>query len=187
MIYPQKLNIKKSDKIIKIFGLVSIIIAIALVVINKFTIPKIPWAALSNCGILYVWVTVIYSVKRNTNIAGHVLIQTIAVSILTLYIDYKIGFKGWSTDIAIPIIIIIANITMLILTIVDHKKYIKYAISQLIIVFLSMAPIILITENVIHNRALSIIASSISIGNFVFSLILCSKDVKEAIIRKFHV
>ncbi len=186
MIYPQKLNSKKSDRIVKILTLISIIIGIGLVIINRLVTPKIRWAALCNCGIIYAWVTVIYSIKRNTNIAAHVLLQAIALSMLTLYIDYKTGFKGWSTDIAIPIMIIIANITMLILTIVSYKKYLKYAIYQLIIVFLSMAPIVLIVENVVHNKTLSIFACIICVINFLLSLVLCSKDVKEEIIRKFH-
>ena len=116
MIYPQKLNSKKSDKIISISALISIIIGIGIFIINRLVTPGIKWAALCNCGIAYTWLTVIYSVRKNTNIAGHVLLQTIAVSALTIYIDYKIGFRGWSTDIAIPIMIIIANITM-------QKKY----------------------------------------------------------------
>ena len=65
-------------------------------------------AGIANCGIIYAWVTVIYSMNRNTNIAGHILVQAIAISLITLYIDYRLGFKGWSIDISIPIIIIIA-------------------------------------------------------------------------------
>ena len=112
MIYPQKIKAKKSDKMIKILIGVSVLIALILVTINKLTTPRIPWAALANAGILYSWVTVIYSIRKNVNIAGHVLIQTIALSMLTVYIDYKLGMKGWSMNIAIPIMIIIANITM---------------------------------------------------------------------------
>ena len=81
----------------------------------------------------------------------------------------------------------IANITMLLLTIISHKKYIRYAIYQLIIVLFSMLPIILITERLIRNTTLSIIATSISGLNLLITLILCSKDVKEAIIRNFHI
>ena len=76
---------------------------------------------------------------------------------------------------------------MLVLTIVSYKKYIKYAIYQLIIVLFSMVPVILLGENVLENRVLSIIASSISIINLILTLILSTKDVKEAIIRKFHI
>lgn len=186
MIYPKKINANKTDKLIKIFLLASIILALILWLINKLTSPNVPWAALANSGIIYAWITVIYSIKKNTNIAGHVLIQTLAISLLTLFIDYKLGFKGWSFEIAIPIIIIIANITMLILTIVSYKKYIKYAIYQLIIVIFSMLPILFIEEKIVSNPVLSIIASSISTLNFVLCLILCAKDVKEAIVRKFH-
>ena len=82
--------------------------------------------------------------------------------------------------------IMIANITMLILTIISHKKYIKYAIYQLIIVLFSMLPIFLIREHLIENRILSMIASGICFINFIVCLVLCTKDIKAAIIRKFH-
>ena len=75
---------------------------------------------------------------------------------------------------------------MLVLTIVSYKKYIKYAIYQLIIVLFSMLPVFFITEQMIQNKTLGIIASSVSSFNFLISLILCSRDVKEVIIRKFH-
>ena len=186
MIYPKKINANKSEKLIKIFLLSSIILALILLLINKLTTPNVPWAALANGGIVYIWITAIYSIRKNTNIAGHVLIQTLAISILTVFIDYKLGFKGWSIEIAMPIIIMIANVTMLILTIVSYKKYIKYAIYQLLIVLFSMLQILFIEENMVNNIVLSIIASSISIFNFILCLILCAKDVKEAVIRKFH-
>ena len=187
MIYPKKLSSKKGDLIFKIFLISSFVLGILLFIINKLTTPDIPWATLTNAGIIYIWITVFYSIKKNTNIAGHVLIQAIAISLLTIFIDYKLGFEKWSINIAIPIIIIIANITMLILTIVSYKKYIKYAIYQLIIVLFSMIPVILIGENILENKVLSIVASSIYISNLILTLILSAKDVKEAVIRKFHI
>lgn len=186
MIYPEKIKAKKSDKIINILVSCSFLIAIILVVINKLTTPQIHWAGIANAGILYTWIVVIYAVKKNINIAGHVLLQTIAISVLVIYLDYKLGNQGWSINIVVPIIIMIANLTMLVLTIVSHKKYIKYGIYQLIIVFLSMLPVIFVTEHIVQNNVLSIIASGISIFNFVICLALCAKDVKEVIVRKFH-
>ena len=187
MIYPKKLSSRKKDLIFKVLLIGSVILALILTLINKSTTPKIPWAALSNAGIIYVWITVFYSIKKNINIAGHVLVQAIAISLLTIFIDYKLGFNKWSLSIAIPIIIIIANVTMLILTIVSHKKFIKYAIYQLIIVLFSMVPVILISENIIENKVISVVASSISILNLILTFFLCAKDVKEAVVRKFHI
>lgn len=90
-------------------------------------------------------------------------------------------------NIAIPIMIMIANLTMLVLTIVSYKKYMKYAIYQLVIVLFSMLPLILLTEHIVQDKTLSIIATSISILNFMICLVLCAKEVKETIVRKFHV
>lgn len=187
MLYPQKLSSKKTNLLIKSLLIASIVIAIILIIINKLTTPNIHWAALANSGIIYIWLTVLYSISKNTNIAAHVMIQTIAISLLTTFIDYRIGFKGWSLEIAIPIILIVANITMLVLTIVSHKKYIRYAIYQLVICIFSMIPLYLIYENYVYQAVLSYIAIGISILNFLLTIILCAKDVKEAIIRKFHV
>lgn len=186
MIYPEKIKAKSSDRLIKILISISIGIAGILVLINKLTTPNIPWAALANAGILYTWVVVMYSIKKNINIAGHVLLQMIALSLLTLYIDYKLGMKGWSINISIPIMIMIANMTMLVLTIVSYKKYIKYAINQLMIVFFSMLPVVFVTEHMVQDKTLSVIASGISVLNFVICLVLCAKDMKEEIVRKFH-
>ena len=127
-----------------------------------------------------------YSIKRGTNIAGHVLLQTIAISAAMLYIDDRVGFIGWSINIAIPIVLIIANITMLILTLVSYKKYIKYAIYQLVIVIMSLISIFFITNNLIEMKLLSTIAMIISVLNLIITLILCYKDIKDALVRKIH-
>lgn len=186
MIYPKKIKAKKSNKLIKIGISISVVIALILLLINKLTTPTIPWAALANAGILYSWIVVMYSIKKNVNIAGHVLLQTIALSILIIYIDYKLGMKGWSINMAIPIMIMIANLTMLVLTIVSYKKYMKYAIYQLLIVLFSMLPVVLVTEHIVQDKTLSVIASGISVFNFMLCLTLCAKDIKEEMVRKFH-
>lgn len=186
MLYPEKIKAKKSDKIVKVLMSLSIGLAVVLIFINKLTTPNMPWAALVNAGIAYSWVVVMYSIRKNINIAGHVLLQTIALSVLTAYIDYKLGMQGWSIHIAIPIMIMIANLTMLVLTIVSYQKYMKYAIYQLMIVFFSMLPIVFVTEHIVQDKTLSMIATGVSVLNFVLCLVLCAKDVKEEIVRKFH-
>jgi len=186
MIYPQKMNSKKSEKLINILLSSSIILGIVLVLINKLTTPKIPWASIANAGIIYVWITVIYSLKRHTNIAAHVLLQMIAISAVLLYIDQRLNFLGWSIYIGIPIILIIANVTMLILSIVSYKRYTKYALYQLIIVFISLLQIIFEAKGIIEFGILNIISIGISLFNFLISLILSYKEFYKMIICKFH-
>lgn len=187
MYYPQKINAKKTDFIIRTMIIIQAIFSIGIVILNTVLTPNIHWAGVCNAGIIYIWITVLYSINKNRNIASHIFLQTIAMSILCVYIDYKTGFKAWSINIAIPSIVIIANITMLILSIVEHRRYIGYAIYQLLVVLFSVIPIILVYENYINDKTLSIIATIISAINLLLSLILNSKDIKEVIIRKFHI
>ena len=186
MIYPQKLNSKDGDIILKISIGISIALAVLLFIINKLTTPEIHWSAIANCGIIYAWITVIYSIKRNANIAGHVLLQIIITSMVMLYIDDRIGFRGWSINIAIPIILIVANVIMLILTILNYKKYINYAIYQLAIVLITLCSFVLIGKGIIGFKVLWQVTSIISILNLIVTISLCSKEIKEAIIRKVH-
>ena len=186
MLYPQKINAKKTDFIIKIAIVISFFAGLALVLINRLLTPEIRWAGYCNAGIIYVWVTVIYALNRNVNIASHLFIQMIALSALCVYIDMRLGFEAWSINIAIPIIVIITNIAMIILSIASYSNFIRYAFFQLLIALASLVPIFLIYENMINDKTLSIVATGISGFNLLFSLIFHSKDLKEVLIRKFH-
>ena len=64
MLYPKKMSSKKADLIIGISIIISILIGIMLFVINELTSGTIQWAALANSGIIYIWVTVMYSINK---------------------------------------------------------------------------------------------------------------------------
>ena len=186
MIYPQKLSNKKSEKIIRVVFIFSVILGIIMFLINKKTTPNIPWSPIANAGIIYAWITVIYSIKKNSNIAAHVLVQMIIMTMLILFIDNRLGFYRLSIYIGIPIILIIANVTMLVLSIVCYKKYTKYAMYQLIIVLMSMIPIIIALNGIIEIKVLNIVAVGISLLNLTISLILSYTAIYKTLICKFH-
>ena len=186
MLYPQKNSAKKTNYILKVAMLISIFVGIVLLLINNFTTPGIRWARYCNAGIIYVWVTVMYALNRNINIASHLFIQMIAISALCVYFDISLGFNAWSINLAIPIIVIITNIAMLILSISSYN-FIRYALFQLLIVFTSLLPIFFVYENMINDKTLSIIATAVSGVNLLISLVFHFKDIKSELIRKFHI
>lgn len=186
MIYPQKMNNKKGEKIVNALLVTSILIGILLVVINKITSPNVGWAGIANAGIIYIWITVIYSIRRNTNIASHVLLQMLIISFMLLYIDNRFGAFGWSIYIGIPITLMVANITMLVLAIVSYRNYTKYAIYQLFIVLLSIIQLAPAFMNIIKFGILNQISIGISLLNLVISLALSYKDFGKMLACKFH-
>ena len=187
-LYPKIINVKSGHLAIKIMAIISLIIAGVCMILNACTSTRFLWSLIVIAGIVYTWVTVTYSIRRNINIASSVMIQLIAISILTLCIDYILGYSGWAINLAIPIIICVANVTIFILTLVSVHRYLKYAVYQLIIFVLSMIPLIIFFAfpGVITTPIFMIISSSIALFTFVCSLILCGRSIMEELDRRLH-
>ncbi len=187
MIYPKLINVKKTNIIMKILVLISVVISFVSIVINELCTREFKWSFIVILGILYTWITTLYSIRKNVNIASHVVIQTICISILVILLDIIIGYKKWSLEIAFPIIIGVANITIFVLTIVSHKKYFKYAIYQLCIFVISMIPVILFFIHITEKWLPMVICSGIAVISFVNTIFLCGKDLKQEMERLFHI
>lgn len=187
-LYPKVRNAKKDNFVIIIMLFISIITISTCTIINLLTFPNFLWCLLVAIGIIYSWITVMYSIRRNINIASNVMVQLIAISVLVIGIDFIIGYTGWAINLAIPIIIMIANITTMVLTIVSIHRYFKYAIYQLIIFVLSMIPILIYVTSraIIIKPIFTIIASTIAVFSFIISLILCGKSIVEELNRRLH-
>ena len=97
-------------------------------------------------------------------------------------------YTSWAINLAIPIIICVANVTIFILTLVSVHRYLKYAVYQLIIFVLSMIPLIIFFAfpGVITTPIFMIISSSIALFTFVCSLILCGRSIMEELDRRLH-
>lgn len=187
MLYPNIINIKKSHIVLKILLSISAACIVICFVINKLFTPQIKWSFLVTLGIIYTWITVLYSISKNRNIASHVLLQTIIVLILTFLIDEIIGYRGWSINIGMPIIIGISNITMFILTIVSRKHYFKYGLYQIILSIISILVIILLISKAKYKIISVSITSIITVITLILSIALCGKDLKEKLYRVFHI
>lgn len=187
MLYPKILNIKRSNFVIKLLILISVIIAISSFIVNYITTPTFKWSLIVCIGIIYTWITTLYAIKKNINISSNVLLQFVCVSVITVLLDYIIGYKGWAISLALPIIIVVSNMTMLVLTIVSHKKYFKYALNHLIILIISMIAIIFVILKVDNKSIIFIvIVYAFILATLLTTIFLCRKDLKEKLKRVFH-
>ena len=175
MLYPKLDNIKRNNIILIASIAISIIVIDILLLINLLVDKTNHWSLLCVAGIIYVYGTVIYSRKRNVNIASNVFVQCLLVSLLILAIDYFIGYRGWSINIAIPIVIIVANSTLMILTIVSRKRYMRYAMYHVLTFIFSMIQLILLLSGKLENKVLTIVASSIAAASLLLTIISCGR------------
>ena len=179
MLYPKLSNIKRNNIILIASIAISIIVINILLIINVLVDKTNHWSMLCIAGIIYVYGTVIYTKKRNINIASNVFVQCLLVSLLILAIDYFIGYSGWSINIAIPIVIMVANSTLMVLTIVSRKRYMRTFL-------FSMIQLILLFCGVLENKVLTIVASGIAGLSLLLTVILCGKAMWEETKKRLH-
>lgn len=186
MLYPKLDNIKRNNIILISSIAISIIVIDILLLINLLVDKTNHWSLLCVAGIIYVYGTIIYSSKRNVNIASNVFVQYILVSLLMLAYDYFLGYEGWSINIAIPIVIIIANSTLMILTIVSRKRYMRYAMYHVLTFLFSMSQLIILLTGHLENIVLSIIACGIAGLSLLLTVILCGKAMWLETKKRLH-
>lgn len=186
MLYPKITNIHKSNLVIHILSTVSVGIVLISLLLNYLISTKIHWAYIVVIGIVYAWITTSYSIKKNKNIGSHVVLQLWIVSIATIGLDFAIGYRGWSINYAVPIAIIIANVCLFVLAIITYRKYTRYMVYQLMVFFFSLFPLILLLTGIITKPIIAIIAIAIGVANFVFTCVLCKKEIRQEMKGRFH-
>ena len=82
MLYPKLSNVKKNNIIFIASIAISVIIINILLIINVLVDKTNHWSMLCIAGIIYAYGTVIYTKKRNVNIASNVFAQCLLVSLL---------------------------------------------------------------------------------------------------------
>ena len=179
MLYPKLSNIKRNNIILIASIAISIIVINILLIINVLVDKTNHWSMLCIAGIIYVYGTVIYTKKRNINIASNVFVQCLLVSLLILAIDYFIGYSGWSINM-------VANSTLMVLTIVSRKRYMRYAMYHMLTFLFSMIQLILLFCGVLENKVLTIVASGIAGLSLLLTVILCGKAMWEETKKRLH-
>lgn len=77
-------------------------IAVLMGIINYITYNGFLWSAIVLASILYLMVTVSYSIVHRRNLAAKIVVEVIGGGILVSVIDYVIGYEGWSAAYVIP-------------------------------------------------------------------------------------
>lgn len=187
MLYPKITNVKQSRQVTYILLCITISISIMLLIINYECSHKLNWSIIAIVGMIYAWISTIYALDKNVNLASYTFLQMIELSILLLIIDFVFDFARWSLNIGIPIVIMVSNFTMMIITLIKYKKYVKYAVYEIMILLFSIVYNIIISFMSDSSLVLNIVTLWFSLTNLSFVLALNAKSLKVELQKKFHI
>lgn len=187
-LYPRiEFDVRKFHILIRLFIFVSVVMSCGLLFVNLMTYRGLFWSGIVIAAILYANMTLIYSVQRNANPAAKIMVQTLAAQLLVVWIDYLIGYEGWSVNYAVPGILLVAECSMLVLQIVNFMNWQSYILFQIEYVVLSMIPVVLSFCHIITKPLMTFLALACSILIFVGTMIFGDKKAKNELIRRFHI
>ncbi|MBE5882621.1 MAG: zinc ribbon domain-containing protein [Lachnospiraceae bacterium] len=187
--YPMVSQQRKGyNLILRIFAFLCLIAMVVLAIVNYFTYDGLMWSIICDAAILYLLVTLRYTLFNGHE--GHtmkILMQVIAVMMLTILIDHTLGYQGWSVTYALPTIILVADVLVLILMLVNLRTWQSYILLQIGMMILSAALGLYMLFCHIEHTMLAGIAIGVSVVIFLGTVCIGDVRARNEIKRRFHV
>lgn len=179
-------DLHKYHIITRLYVFSSLLLCLVMFGINLYTYDGIWWSAIIAGAIFYSWITILFSIQHNTNAAAKILVQTLAAQVFCIAADFVFGYQGWSVNYAIPVIIIIANCSMLVLLIVNFMNWQSYILFQIEYLIFSMVPVFLYMAGIITRPLMTFIAVGSSVLILAGTMIFGDKKAHNELKRRFH-
>jgi len=177
---------RKLNFIMQLYTFLAIVSEATLIIINYVTFSGIWWSVISGVGILYFYLTLRYSIQKYDGYQRTILLQLIGGVLLTLVIDFILGYQGWSVNFVLPGAILLIDLTIVILMLVNLTNWQSYILWQLLTLLLSVLVFVLWKINVIVYPIVTIVAVAVSVVMFVGTLIFGERRAKNELKRRFH-
>ena len=186
-VFPQIAPFYESHLALKIMFFISIAALVLSFSINIIFPSNINWPILFMFAIISTWGGLIIVVQKRYHIPKKIVWQVVIISILAVFWDYKIGWRGWSLDYVIPIACVSAIIIMYVTAKIMHlsvEDYITYILLDGIFGIIPVLFIIFDLVNVIYPSIISISFSIISLSAiFIFQ----GQEIKTEITKRMHI
>ncbi len=174
--------------VVKLVVFLSVLIEIAMIILNRYVGKNIRWSAICGAGLAYICFTLIYSVLYNRGHRRKIMSQAVAMMILAVCIDCFIGYSGWSLEYAIPCVFIGINIAVFVLMLVHKSSFQVYLMMQLYTAVLStILIIVMMTTNVANNMLMAWIAEGTSVLLLSGTLVFGDKKSRMELTRRFRI
>lgn len=171
-------------KVLTFFSLTVSILSITL----NFLQPREGWWSILVVGTLgCVWLSVVVAIIKHRNILKYLLYQILIILLFTIFVDYRIGWYGWSITYVLPIIFTGAMIVMYSLSKILKLETGDYMIYLLLDALFGIIPIIFIGSDVVQTDLPSMICIIVSIVSVTALIVFEGRNMYNELKRRLHV
>lgn len=183
-IIKRKLN---SNFVRKLVLLISIIVAITVLIINKIVTPNISWASFVVAVIVSSYVVFWSIMDGRKKVLNLLFTLNFIALILAFFWDYYTGYHGWSLNFVLPSLCISYGIFLIVLRFVSYFAFKENSTYIYINVFLEFLPLILLYKEIVTFKPLAIISCILGLANLLILILFDGSRFKDDLEKKLHI
>lgn len=177
---------KKQISFFKMLTFCCVLALIFSYVINHIVISEHKWFFYVAGGTCFVWIVLVWGKSKSKNLLKNTIWQTIIIGVGIGICDVFIGWKGWSLEYALPILLTVSIVFNLIVTIVKKLPESDYMIYLLINCVFGVIPWFLIKFHAVNFVIPSIICSGLAMILLAGLVIFKWNHLVNELGKKFH-
>ena len=127
------------------------------------------------------------TVKKEISIGRVVLWHMVAIQLLFIFLDYKLGGNRISVNYAIPLSLLAANMLITGLMYFHRVKWQSYFMYQISLTIWSFLPVIFVLCGFITKPFWALVTFGVSVALLVGTILLQRKATSDELRRRFHI
>lgn len=142
---------------------------------------------ISGLVLLFGYIVIRYAILGTSGYIVKTVVLTMIAIIMSVAIDFSVGYNGWSVNYAFPSGILLIDAGILVSMAVNSKNWQSYIMLQIFMVFCSVVAIILNVVHIVTNPIVSIVALNVSVLLFLGTVIIGGRRARVELKRRFHI
>lgn len=167
-----------------LFATISAIV-IAFAIDNIFP-TRVDWFRLMLLSVGTMWAVFLTVLRKRHNLSKSIVWQLTLLSLLALIWDRITGWRGWSVNIAVPLIILGAQLAMFILSRVMRLEPGDYIVYFVLAAIMGTVPAVFILTGLITFTLLAAIAVIVSVIFLSYILIFRWSVLRDELAKRMH-
>lgn len=170
----------------KIYIFLAIIVFFFVISVKFLNEEDLTYLLLSTSVLGYIWITIYTIQKSLKNIGFFILRQMLSIAAIVIVIDYAIGYRKWSLNYAIPLIIILGVSSITAIAMLKPMQFREYFVYQITISIVGALSILLVIFNLSSVSWTLIFAAFYSAIVMLGMIIFSDKKAKLEFKKRFH-
>lgn len=186
--YPEAAEAGRIRKMMPWFYGALLLIAAVTGIVNMATYRWLGrwWSVMTAAGIAYAAMTVRFSLLRNSNLAGKIFRQSLGAIVISILIDWNLGYGGWAFNYAVPSILLFNVAAVGGLIAVNRLNWQSYFMYQIVITIFCLIPLVLWWAGLVTRPFLSLFTAGAALFLLCITAAAGSRSVKRELGRRFH-